>query len=130
MTSLLIVEDNAGMRTLIRSLVADLFKAVTECGDGALALGAYRECHPDWVFMDVRLPGLDGIAAATLIKDAFPEARIVIVTDYDDAKLRRAAREAGACAYLLKDDLLELRRIVGGGSVTPGHDDVLSFRFR
>ena len=43
--------------------------------------------------------------------------RIVIVTDYDDAKLRRAARDAGACAYVLKDDLLELRRISGGQGV-------------
>ena len=113
MASLLIVEDNAGMRSLITSVVADLFEAVTECDDGAHALCVYRECRPDWVFMDIRMAGLDGIAATSLIKDAFPEARIAIVTDYDDAKLRRAARDAGACAYILKDDLLELRRISG-----------------
>jgi CheY-like chemotaxis protein len=114
MTRLLIVEDNAGMRSLIWSVVADLFEAVTECGDGAGALGAYRECRPDWVLMDVRMPGLDGITATALIKEAFPEARIVIVTDYAETKLRRAALDAGACDYVLKDDLLELRRIVGG----------------
>ncbi|HYO62567.1 MAG TPA: response regulator transcription factor [Pyrinomonadaceae bacterium] len=113
MASLLIVEDNAGMRSLLRSVVADLFETVAECDDGARALAAYRGCRPDWVFMDIRMSGLDGIAATARIKDAFPEARVVIVTDYDDAQLRRAARDAGACAYVLKDDLLELRGVVG-----------------
>lgn len=116
MTSLLIVEDNAGMRGLIRSVVADLCEAVAECDDGALAQAAYSECRPDWVFMDIRMPVLDGLAATARIRDAHPEARVVIVTDYDDAKLRRAARLAGACAYVLKDDLWELRGIIAGST--------------
>lgn len=117
MTSLLIVEDNARMRGLIRGVVADLFESVTECADGARALGAYTECRPDWVFMDVRMPGLDGIAATGRIRGAFPAARIVIVTSYDDAKLRRAACDAGAFAYVLKEDLFELRRLLRPGAV-------------
>jgi CheY-like chemotaxis protein len=112
MASLLIVEDNARMRDLIRGVVADLFDSVTECADGARALGTYADCHPDWVFMDVRMPGLDGIAATCRIRGAFPSARVVIVTGYDDAKLRRAASEAGAFAYVLKEDLFELRRLL------------------
>jgi len=114
MTSLLIVEDNAGMRGLIRSVVSDLFESVAECDDGARAQAAYSGCRPDWVFMDIRMPGLDGIAATARIREAHPEARVVVVTDYDDPNLRRAASLAGACAYVLKDDLWELRGIVGG----------------
>jgi DNA-binding NarL/FixJ family response regulator len=75
-------------------------------------VAAYAVCRPDWVFMDVRMPGLDGIAATCRIKADFPAARVVIVTSYDDAKLRRAAREAGAFAYVLKEGLFELRRIL------------------
>jgi len=122
MTSLLIVEDNAGMRSLIRSVVSDLFETVTECDDGARAQAAYCGCRPDWVFMDIRLPGLDGVAATARIREAHPEARVVIVTDYDDANLRRAASLAGACAYVLKDDLCELRGIISG---TASHPAVL-----
>ena len=115
MASLLIVEDNARMRGLIRSLLADLFGPITECEDGALALGVYSECRPDWVLMDIRMPGLDGVTATSRLKAAFPSARVVIVSSYDDAKLRSAARDAGACAYVLKEDLQELRRVLGSG---------------
>lgn len=112
MMKLLIVEDNARMRGLLRSVVADLCESVTECADGARALGAFDDCRPDWVLMDVRMPGLDGISATGRIREAFPAARVVIVTGYDDAKLRRAASAAGACAYVLKEDLFELRRVL------------------
>jgi len=117
MSSLLIVDDNARMRSLIRCVVADLFESITECVDGARALGAYSECCPDWVFMDMRMPGLDGIVATSRIKNTYPAARVVIVTSYDDANLRRAASDAGAFAYVLKEDLFELRRILDAGGV-------------
>ena len=112
MTRLLIVEDNERMRSLIKSIVADLVESVTECADGARALGAYCECRPDLVLMDVRMPGLDGIAATSQIKDRFPDASVIMVTDYDDNQLRQAARKAGACAYVLKEDLFDVRQII------------------
>lgn len=120
MTSLLIIEDNAGMRSLIRSVVADLFDPITECVDGDGAVRAYSECRPDWVLMDIRMPGLDGIVATGRLKEAFPAARVVIVTSYDDDKLRRAAGDAGAVAYVLKEDLFELRRILTPCEGEPG----------
>jgi len=59
--------------------------------------------------MDVRMNEVDGITATKQIKAADPEARIVIVTNYDDDALRKAAINAGACGYVLKDSLLALR---------------------
>jgi DNA-binding NarL/FixJ family response regulator len=50
------------------------------------------------------------------LKAAFPEAKVVMVTDYDDDRLREAARHAGACAYVLKEDLFKVREII---SVSP-----------
>ena len=60
--------------------------------------------------MDLQMERLSGIEATRRIRAAWPEARIVIVTEYDDQHWRAAARQAGACGYLLKDDLLEVRR--------------------
>jgi CheY-like chemotaxis protein len=112
MLKVLVVEDNRAMRSLIKSIIADLAGDVSERGDGAEALSAYAECRPDWVLMDIRMKGLDGISAARQIKAAFPDARIVIVTDFDDPKLREAARSAGAREYVTKENLFDLRRIL------------------
>jgi CheY-like chemotaxis protein len=109
---LLIVEDNAPMRQLIKSLVSGLAGEVFECSDGAEALAAYTKYLPDWVLMDIEMPKLDGIAATLEIKAAFPQARVVIVTDYDNARLRQSAQSAGACAYVLKESLLDVLKIL------------------
>jgi CheY-like chemotaxis protein len=112
--TILIVEDNHEMRRIIKAIVGDLAHRIEECGNGSEALAAYRECRPDWVLMDIRLPGLDGIGAVRQIRSRFPEAQAAMVTQYDDEDLRRAARVAGACEYVLKDDLIRLRRLLSG----------------
>lgn len=115
--TILIVDDNAGMRRLLRRAVPETASAVWECSDGAEALAAYTEWQPDIVLMDIRMPRTDGLAAARQICQFDPSARVVMVTDYDDEDLRAAAREAGACGYALKQNLTELpgliRSVVG-----------------
>jgi CheY-like chemotaxis protein len=112
MVSVLIVEDNEPMRRMIKTLIADVATEVHERGDGLEALSAYRAQRPDLVLMDVAMPGVDGITATREITSAFPEAKIVIVTDYDDAELREAACAAGACGYVLKENLLAIRELI------------------
>ena len=99
----LIVEDNENMRRMIRNIVADLAGETHECADGAGAFAAYAEHRPDRVLMDVKLSEMDGLTATRKIKAAFPEAHILIVSNYDDQDLRAAAREAGASAYVVKE---------------------------
>ncbi len=113
--TILLVEDNEPMRLLTKKLLGDLAETFVECDDGAQALAAYRQCQPDWVLMDIKMNEMDGLAATRQIKAAFPEARIVIVTGYDDARLRAAAKSAGAFAYVHKENMLELRRILQQG---------------
>lgn len=110
--TLLIVEDNQAMRQMLRKLLSDLAEAITECADGSEALAAYQACRPAWVLMDLQMKEMDGLTATRQIMAAFPAARIVIVTDYDDSGLRAAARRAGACAYVVKENLLELRQML------------------
>ena len=109
---LLIVDDHAGMRQLIATIVNDMAERIHECTDGSQALAAYDEYKPDWVLMDIRMNNMDGIAATHEIKRAHPDARIVIVTDYDHPDLRLSAQLAGACEYVSKQNLLEIRKIL------------------
>ena len=109
---LLIVDDNAGVRRLIRSIVPGFASEICECADGGEALTVYQHLRPNVVLMDIRLNEVDGIQATAQIKAFDPQARIVIVTDYDDESLRQAAMRAGACDYVLKDNLLDLAQLL------------------
>lgn len=109
---ILIAEDNPLMRKMIRSLVEDLDSEIIECADGAAALRLYEKYHPDWVLMDVAMRPVDGLVATRAITDRFQSARVVIVTEHDDAETRRCAFEAGASEFFGKDYLLPLRSLI------------------
>ena len=98
----MIVEDNPPMRQMICSVVADLAEDVTECADGAEAVAAYAAQQfsgHDRVLMDLEMPGIGGLEATRRIRAAFPDAQIIIVTQYDDEHWRTAATGAGACVF-------------------------------
>src|SRR5215831_19309025 len=112
--TLLIVDDSDHIRKLIANLVWDLADSIVECTDGSEALAAYQKHKPDWVLMDLKMKILDGIDATRQIKTEFADAKIMIVTDFDDPDLREAALRAGAREYVVKEDLLALRLILQG----------------
>ena len=118
---ILIVEDNPTVRKLIRRAIAEVADVIVEREDGADALPAYDEHHPDLVLMDLKMPRMDGLTATRQVLKSYPLARIVIVTDYDDDEVRGAALEAGACAYALKNNLMDLEAVVRSAfDSTPG----------
>lgn len=108
----LIVDDSAPVRRMIKTFIADLAVEIVECSDGSEALAAYREHQPEFVLMDLKMAGMDGLAATRQIRQFFPTARIVMVSQWDDSALRQEARSAGAEAYVGKSDLLPLRHIL------------------
>jgi two-component system response regulator DegU len=109
---LLIVDDNARVRRMIKEVAAPLGAVVFECADGEQALAAYLLHRPDVVLMDIAVGGTDGITAAGRILGADPSARVVMVTDYDGEELREAALAAGTRGYVLKENLIELRGLL------------------
>lgn len=111
-TRVLIVDDNQPMRELIKMTLAGVAEVVGECEDGAEALAAYYRLRPDWVLMDVGMTVVDGITATRQIIAAFPQARVLMVTDHNEGELRREAFEAGACQYVVKENLLYLLEIL------------------
>jgi two-component system response regulator DegU len=110
--NLLIVEDNSNMRRMIRAIVADLAERIDECDDGRQAVELYSKNRHDWVLMDIHLKETSGIEATREITSVFHKAKILILTNYNDQHFRESARKAGACGYVLKENLLEVRRIL------------------
>ena len=113
---ILIVEDNARVRRMIRNLVTGVANEIVECANGTDAFESYQTHRPDWVLLDIGLKDVDGIEVTDRIKSVFPEARIVILTSHNDPHLRRLAQRAGASAYVLKETLFELRGLVSASS--------------
>jgi len=114
--TILIVDDNSGVRRLLRRMVAEINATVVECSDGAYALASYINHQPDVVLMDIHMPLQDGLASTLQIRKYDPAAKVVIVTDYDDDELRAAASEAGALAYVVKQNLSSLVEFIGSAS--------------
>jgi two-component system chemotaxis response regulator CheY len=104
----LMVEDNADMRTLIRSILADTTQVIHEFENGPSALEAYPLIHPDYVLMDIELTGMDGIATTRALRLIDAQARVIMVTAHGEEPYRRAAAAAGAAGFVLKENLLDL----------------------
>src|SRR5262245_24899096 len=100
--TVLVVDDHAPFRAVLKALLAESGATVAECGSALEALRRLDEFQPDWVTMDIEMPELDGIAATRALKTRRPQTRVVMVTQYDDADMRAEAARAGAYAYVLK----------------------------
>jgi two-component system, NarL family, response regulator DevR len=109
-----------GLATLFRPVPH--FLVVGEGGTVAEAVARARQCSPDVVLMDVRLPDGSGIEACRQIRSERPEARVLMLTSYSDEEAVIASIMAGAAGYLLKDTAAEkliegIEAIARGGSL-------------
>lgn len=101
-TRVLVAEDEALIRMdLVELLTAEGYEVVGEAGDGEAALEQARALRPDLVVMDVKMPKMDGITAASAIAEE-RIAPVVMLTAFSQRDLVERAREAGAMAYVVK----------------------------
>jgi DNA-binding NarL/FixJ family response regulator len=100
-----LVEDNDVFREALELLldVTPDMRVVAAVGDGGAAIEAVRDADPDVVLMDYRLPGLDGVEATAVIREAFPNSAVVVLTASAERGEIEALFEAGAVACLTKD---------------------------
>jgi two-component system, response regulator PdtaR len=98
----LVAEDEALIRLdLVELLAEEGYTVVGEAGDGEQAIELARSLSPDLVVMDVKMPKLDGISAASVIAEE-RIAPVVILTAFSQRELVDRARDAGAMAYVVK----------------------------
>ncbi len=98
----LIADDEAVIRLGLRTMLEEQgYKVVGEAADGTRALDLVQRLRPDLVFLDIKMPGVDGLQAArTLMADrAVP---VIILTAYADREFVEQAADAGVLAYLVK----------------------------
>src|SRR5260370_25657510 len=117
----LCVDDHPVVRKGIAALLADQpdLVLVGEASSGREAVEMFRALQPDVTLMDLRMPELDGVAAVRIIREQFPEAKIIALTSYDGDQDIHRAIAAGVRGYLLKEtvhtDVLRTIRTVHSG---------------
>ena len=111
---IMIVDDHVEMRRLLRNALNHLTSEFVECADGAEAVTVFSQQRPDWTIMDVTMKGMDGLEATRRIRSQSPAARILVLTQHDTPVIRREALEAGASAFLSKDQVMEVESVLTG----------------
>jgi len=134
----LVVEDHKIMRDGIRALLdrGGEFIVAGEAESGTEAIQICSELHPDVVLMDIGLPGLNGVDATIELLRSCPNAKVIILSMYDDEESVVSSIRAGARGYVVKrassGDLLEALRAVARGSsyLSPNVSERLLSRIR
>jgi DNA-binding NarL/FixJ family response regulator len=100
----LIVDDHAVVREGLRSYLElqDGIEVVGEAGDGEAAIREVEALTPDVVLMDLVMPRLDGAGAMRVLRDRFPDVRVIVLTSFSEDDQLLPAIRAGAAGYLLK----------------------------
>lgn len=118
---LLIADDQALVRGALGALL-DLEDDLEVCAlaaDGAEALRLVAETKPDVCLMDIQMPGMDGVEATRRIREVSPGTRVLVVTTFARPGYLRAALDAGASGFIVKDTPAEqladaVRRVHAG----------------
>jgi DNA-binding NarL/FixJ family response regulator len=120
----LLVDDQRLMRDGLRTLLEleEGLEVIGEAEEGQVAIKLYEDLRPDVALMDIRMPGMDGVEATRRILGRWPDAKIVILTTFDDEAYIFDGLRAGALGYLLKDvsgqELAEaIRKVAAGGAL-------------
>ncbi len=115
---ILIVEDNQSFRLFFKENLESRFPSVKifEAAEGKAALEIVETEFPHLIFMDIQLPGENGLELTKKIKERHPEMIVVVITTYDFPEYREAALRYGANRFMPKDSLdwKEIEDVVEG----------------
>jgi two-component system, NarL family, response regulator DesR len=121
---LLLADDQELVRVALAALLAlqPDFEVVSSVGRGDEVVAAAMESRPDVALLDIEMPGLDGLAAATVLAAEVPDCRVIILTTFGRSGYLRRAMESGAAGFVVKDAPAEtladaIRRVVAGERV-------------
>jgi len=109
---LLIADDNSEFRRVLKSISEEIFTEIIECTDGDEAVEIYKKEKPDWTFMDIKMKRIDGITAAEKIMKHNQEAKIIIISQFNDADIIKASKRTGAKEFVNKEDLTKIEEII------------------
>lgn len=103
----MLVEDNTLFRESLRDSLTVQFSSmeIVEAGNGSEALEKLHSFSPHLIFMDIRLPGQNGLELTKMIKELHPDIIIIILTNYDLPEYRQAAVRFKADHFLSKDSM-------------------------
>ena len=101
----LVAEDHAAVRLSVIRLLSKRYDVVAAVNDGQALLDAVNTMHPDVLVVDLSLPVITGIEAASILKKRECASKIVFLTVHNDADFVRAAHDAGALGYVLKQQM-------------------------
>ncbi|MCD6145267.1 MAG: response regulator [Methanosarcinales archaeon] len=102
MANILLVDDSKFMRALLKKVLASSHTIVGEAEHGVEAVEMYDQVSPDLVLMDIVMPHMDGILAASNIMKKHPDAKIIMCTSVGQDEKVKAAIKAGARGYITK----------------------------
>jgi DNA-binding NarL/FixJ family response regulator len=127
---ILIADDHAVVREGLARVLSDQadMRVVAQVADGEAALVASRENDPHVALLDMRMPGLGGVALIRRLRESCPRTRMLVLSMYEDQHYARAALAAGAHAYLGKSSsssvlLTAIRSLHAGSPLTAASDD-------
>jgi DNA-binding NarL/FixJ family response regulator len=110
--NVLLVEENRALRYILRQLVSSPGTWIQECVSSAEAIAAYAADRPDLVIIDISIKDVDGLTVCIEIRALDPQAKVILVSEFDDAAVRERAQSVGACGYVLKDNLLDVKYLL------------------
>jgi len=113
---LLLVDDNDRIREIMRIIFSPHFDEVIECKDGVEAIIKFNKELPDWVVMDIKMKGMDGIEATSKIISSYPDAKVIIVSQFNDALTVDSAMEAGAIEFVSKENLHRVIEVINNNN--------------
>jgi DNA-binding NarL/FixJ family response regulator len=120
---IMLAEDHQMVREGLKSVLnaqPDM-EVIGEAGDGRSAITAAKELNPDIIIMDISMPGMNGLEATGILKQALPHMKILTLTRHTDAGFLQQLLRAGASGYVLKQSpstelIRAIRAIYAGGN--------------